>query len=446
MISKGQLHFHSVKDTLGNAVAYKQHAVSFVHMLYSSLFRRFTFDEFSTMIHNHWIEFQASTKSFGKCIWTIVIFSVEKLSKEVWMHRGDWRLNFSTLKIIWRLIDCLRAGTCYILLYEDAFLHINLILIAADSLLSLLDLFYFLWYILSSNADSMQVCSLCFYFLSDHNIDAMIIGSVTSPHQHLKQPLNYWQNYTKTINRVQGGIRGRSNWWHLYFLFNCKLIAFQLRDHLRIMILKCWTCTLYSKVKVWKELIQNVYELIFLSILESNMAQLQLVVSCSLHHDLWLLNHWKIDAEFCEIWFRDGNILTICIEEILWLHSLCKEFPYAAKCINSYEFLLTSIQGSNPINSKHVQVFPHHQMLYTPHYNTLQKSYIFFALLVIMSQSSNSAQNTNSTENSHPTPYSPDTLDYCLVGRLLTTKPVRFQNFKTCMSTLWQPKHQVDIT
>lgn len=118
MISKGQLHFHSVKDTLGNAVAYKQHAVSFVHMLYSSLFRRFTFDEFSTMIHNHRIEFQASTKSFGKCIWTIVIFSVEKLSKEVWMHRGDWRLNFSTLKIIWRLIDCLRAGTCYILLFQ----------------------------------------------------------------------------------------------------------------------------------------------------------------------------------------------------------------------------------------------------------------------------------------------------------------------------------------
>jgi hypothetical protein len=85
-------------------------------------------------------------------------------------------------------------------------------------------------------------------------------------------------------------------------------------------------------------------------------------------------------------------------------------------------------------------------MFYTFHYNTLQRLYFFLALLFIMSTSSNSAQNTNSTENSHPTPYTPDTLDYCLVGRLLTTKPVRFHNFKTRMSTLWQPKHQVDIT
>lgn len=79
-------------------------------------------------------------------------------------------------------------------------------------------------------------------------------------------------------------------------------------------------------------------------------------------------------------------------------------------------------QSSACINRGPLQIISHHQIPYNLH--TFAHTYLF--LFVILKIMSTSGQNNAPNAATQKSPFNSETLDYCLVGRLLTNKPVRF--------------------
>jgi len=83
----------------------------------------------------------------------------------------------------------------------------------------------------------------------------------------------------------------------------------------------------------------------------------------------------------------------------------------------------------NTIEQRH---YFHHLM---QSFLTTHKLITLLAFCFIITMSTN-----NSSQNS------PDLFECCLIGKLLSNKPIRFQAMRTRLGCLWQPDKQVDIT
>jgi len=156
-----------------------------------------------------------------------------------------------------------------------------------------------------------------------------------------------------------------------------------------------------------------------------------------------LLFYGKTDGLLFITQYKLGNRINAGIVVPLLAFFLFKKFLFVAWSFNWSENSQELFQEPNYINRGREQYHSHTQMLYTLYCLTYQKLCFLLVLPFIMSTS---VPNNMPTENSHQTPFNPETLDYCLVGRLLTNKPIRFTVFKTRMATLWKPKHKVDIS
>lgn len=286
----------------------------------------------------------------------------------------------------------------------------------------------------------LQVCPLLFDCVNAHFMLDLISGRATDPYQYMKQPLDLWLNYFTLRDRVQGGFKGRSIWWHIYLLIDVNLSVNKLRVCTNIKALLSWINGTNSLIAVWHKMILGINNSDFYSI--SGLITYQ-VACCSIGRKLSLLFSWQISVFLSLFWDNLGNKVTTGIDEFILIYFPIKRFPYQDWCINLH---LVTPQSVLCINSKLWQTIFHHQMPFFPYCNLIVKFCSFLFQFLNMASSKSSANNNTTTDNSQNLPPNPDTLEYCLVGKLLINKPVRFHSFKTRMASLWQPKQTVDIS
>jgi len=357
----------------------------------------------------------------------VCVFVCGKLSKE------DLALGgvsfFSTSKIIDNLHASLRIAKWISSGNLTISKHIDFLSQQDESQWCIIYVSQSPWFSVPSRRDAVQVSNSIFIYTEVCGTDRGLEYDVMQYDQPGSYVLNFWHFFDILSNKVQGGLesyyRGRS-----YCLIVCILNAINSQGICCPLICIFWYRFVYlaviGEIKIPRLNKNDFVSLKALVNFEGSECNTRVTTILSLHY-------WNSGGFYFLFSIIRENNTVMDINLVIIAGCSFKRFPCLFWCINLIENSMETFQSSACINIGSLQIVSPHQIPYNLQYTFTHTYFFLFVILKIMSTSGQNNAPNAATQNS---PFNSETLDYCLVGRLLSNKPVYLHTFKTRMESL----------